>query len=211
MPRESRRVAADNAAGNCAATKPAKEEEMSHRDPPLPKRPPFVVECDEREKRNGAGYCKVCEKLIPKADGTPHLGRLYCSNKCKRRVEDAWWQYSPNHLSELVMKRDQGKCAICGETKKIPYEYRSHDMVDGKWQTVTKTGYNSDIEIDHIKALCLLNDEERKDLYWWGLDNLQTLCHACHVAKTRDDMAKLRQIRRRTPDELFAPTGEPHA
>ncbi len=156
---------------------------MSHRDPPITvKRPPFILECDEREIRNGPGYCKVCEKLIPKADGTPHRGRNTCdSRECRRKVEEAWRERARmfNNQSTVVYERDHGTCAKCG--KECGY---------GGW------------EADHIKALCLLTDEERRDTYWWSADNVQTLCHACHVTKTRDDMAKLRELRR-PASELF--------
>jgi len=156
-----------------------------HRKPPI-LRPAFIEECDERIKRNGMGYCKVCEALIPKTNGTPHKGRCICSMECRRKVWDAWRDYNAiysNH-DKRAYERDKGICQIC----KLPVEW-------------------ADSEADHIKALCLLTAEDRLDPYWWSIDNIQTLHHSCHAAKTREDVAKLKALCR--PDgTLFAEVAE---
>jgi len=43
-------------------------------------------------------------------------------------------------------------------------------------------------EVDHIKAVCLDGD-------MWDLKNLRILCEACHLVKTRKDMAELKMKR----------------
>jgi 5-methylcytosine-specific restriction endonuclease McrA len=58
-----------------------------------------------------------------------------------------------------VMKRDKGVCASCG-------------VKASEWQA------------DHIRPLYKSNGE----LEFFKLSNLQTLCTACHKAKTRADM-----------------------
>lgn len=40
------------------------------------------------------------------------------------------------------------------------------------------------LELEHIRPLWSLSDEERRDLKWWLPFNLQLLCRECHAAKT---------------------------
>jgi hypothetical protein len=45
----------------------------------------------------------------------------------------------------------------------------------------------SPLEVEHVRPLWSLTPEERRDLSWWGLPNLQLLCQPCHRAKTRHE------------------------
>ena len=40
------------------------------------------------------------------------------------------------------------------------------------------------LELEHIRPLWSLNDQERLELKWWLPFNLQLLCRECHAAKT---------------------------
>lgn len=43
------------------------------------------------------------------------------------------------------------------------------------------------LEVDHIRPLWSLTDEERTEHRWWLPFNLQLLCVACHKAKTKHE------------------------
>ena len=137
-----------------------------HRQHPNQGRPQFVIECDERERVNGAGYCKVCCKLIPKRDGSPHRGRLYCSNECRALVETCWKNWLAE-IDRMTLIRDANyTCANCGDRFS-----------------------QFDLEIDHIVALC----NAPRDVYYWSKDNLQVLCKKCHKKKTKHDVAEMKR------------------
>lgn len=51
------------------------------------------------------------------------------------------------------------------------------------------------LEVDHIRPLWSLTDDERAELRWWLPFNLQLLCPACHKAKTRAEAALRAHLR----------------
>ena len=61
-----------------------------------------------------------------------------------------------------VWHRCKGKCAVCGKTKK-------------------ESGRK--LEYDHIVSL----RDASRELKYWTTENLQLLCHNCHVKKTQYD------------------------
>lgn len=146
-----------------------------HRVRPGGRRPAFVRDCDARSARLGPGFCQVCEALIPKADGTPHKGRTICGPECRAKLDRAWYEASDNWLRRQVYERDK-TCRKCGQ-------------------------YGD--EVDHIKALCLLTETEAQDVFWWGLGNLQLLCHDCHAKKTAEDVRLLKSKRISRAEDLL--------
>lgn len=64
------------------------------------------------------------------------------------------------------------------------------------------------LEVDHRRPLWSLTDDERDDLDWWLLGNLQLLCPDCHKAKTKREAADRAALRRGDPlpDHTAAPT-----
>lgn len=46
------------------------------------------------------------------------------------------------------------------------------------------------VDVDHVRPLWSLTDQERTELRWWLPFNLQLLCHDCHKAKTKREAAQ---------------------
>ncbi len=108
---------------------------------------------------NRQGWCRVCGQPIVKADGSPNLRRTYHRGEPwegRNCLEEYSLTWS-THAKYRVWERDHGKCVTCGR-----------QCTD--WWMAT------DWEADHIVPL--------KDGGGFGLDNLQTLCRACHRKKT---------------------------
>ena len=94
--------------------------------------------------------------------------RKYCTAK------HSWWYYynitpSWNIKQYEILKRDGHKCVLCQRSR-------------------------TDLEVDHIKAICNGGDP-------WDDDNLRTLCHECHRVKTRQDRHE--QKRNKTGQEVL--------
>lgn len=43
------------------------------------------------------------------------------------------------------------------------------------------------LEVEHVRPLWSLTDDERQQLRWWLPYNLQLLCSTCHKAKSRHE------------------------
>jgi 5-methylcytosine-specific restriction endonuclease McrA len=91
------------------------------------------------------------------------LARHWCVGDCKCKYYDALELQNPEWLRFRVLERDGGKCAHCGVI-----------VVD--W------------DMDHIVPLALAP----RDIFYWTLANLQTLCKTCHKKKTVLDMINIR-------------------
>lgn len=52
------------------------------------------------------------------------------------------------------------------------------------------------LELEHVRPLWSLTDEQRQQLRWWLPYNLQLLCSTCHKAKSRHE-AQVRAAWRR--------------
>lgn len=142
------------------------------------------------------GKCRQCEKPLS------GRRRAYCSEECRvAYLVPRVWSVAVN----AVNARDQGVCAKCGrDAKEIVKQFLSfrarmasrereiaeaanaerRALIDtlnaegfhlGLW---TKMPHQGDLyQIDHIKPVAHGGGG-------CGLDNLQTLCTACHKAKT---------------------------
>jgi len=109
---------------------------------------------------------------LPKPDGKhciicgkdlPKSQRKYCGRNCW----DNWYVGIPHHVfwGEVrlrVLQRDDYTCQKCGK-QNLQY---------------------NDQKVDHIVPVSMGGDN-------FDMKNLQTLCHECHVAKTRRDMERL--------------------
>jgi hypothetical protein len=100
------------------------------------------------------GICRWCNKEIRKPDGTPNLRRRW-HEEC---LHDFYIISDHKYAKRATKQRDKGICAKCGKFCRYRHE----------WQ------------LDHVKPLI----EAKGDMSYWRLDNLQTLCNACHEAKT---------------------------
>lgn len=140
--------------------------------------------------------------------------REYCSDECYESFISYYLQHFQwESAKSKVLRRDDYKCVLCG---KGPQRDR--------W------GYGSDhgLEVDHKIAQAIMYHvhyiryylpvklrHKRKNkflvAYWKRLDeqlnalwNLRTLCKSCHHAKTKNDIRKLKLLRKYTGvTELF--------
>ena len=107
------------------------------------------------------GRCRWCNLPILKDDGT--------INKRRRWHPDCIHDYliitDHRYAKRQVKKRDKGVCAHCG--KKCRYRW--------EW------------DCDHIVPL---RDIPSRDLKYWMLDALETLCRDCHHAKSLKENIK---------------------
>lgn len=55
------------------------------------------------------------------------------------------------------------------------------------------------LEVDHVRPIWTLSDEDRLELRWWLPFNLQALCRPCHRAKTAHEAAERARIKRGEP------------
>lgn len=142
---------------------------MKHRLPPLP--------ATMTEPRR-PGWCRWCGRATGSKRRTWHaecVSAYFITTRSKDQ-------------RKAVFARDKGVCAACGtDTLALALAVHPHhlhgylrqgDLLGHYWQA------------DHIVALV----NASRDLTMWSLANLQTLCTACHKAKTKRDCA----IRRRT-------------
>lgn len=125
-----------------------------------------------------AGVCDHC--------GTPLDGRRrrWCSDTCARVEFNA---HDWNQARRAAKKRDGYKCVTCGRPDDVDDNYRSILEVNHIVPRVGK-GYGMGC--------------------WNHLDNLETLCHDCHVKVTKQQAADRRQAHKdREAADLAARTG----
>jgi 5-methylcytosine-specific restriction enzyme A len=117
---------------------------------------------------NGEKLCFNCRGPLPK-------GRAYnCSSKCSEE-----WSYktSPGIMRQAVWNRDKGVCANCGFDTKLSAEYNRARGTGHLWQA------------DHIKPVIEGGGE-------CTLENLRTLCTACHKKATAELHGRLADQRK---------------
>jgi len=117
---------------------------------------------------------------------------VWCGNECEKRILD-------NHVWGVaryaVLRRDDYRCIICGQDDRneVAREYRRRH---GK----------SILEVNHIQPV---NGRRQSVSCANHMDNLETLCHPCHVAVTKQqrDMGLLRPTVRHWIQVLRLPAG----
>lgn len=123
----------------------------------------------ELEERIARGICPICE--TPREQWPrKHHGRC-CTPECNReyyRRTGTWWEIVRFEVAEAAGYR----CATCGRD--------CRQVVFGKWYTGA---------VDHIVPIALGGDE-------FDRANLQLLCEDCNRTKTRNDMARIAEVRR---------------
>ena len=122
------------------------------------------------------GGCRWC--------GTTELPprrRTFCSQSC---VDNYMIRVSTSYLRDLVYKRDKGICELCGvDTKKIAKEILSGEAtrkdysISEKRKVWKRKNGGSLWDADHK-----LRVQDGGGLC--GLDNIRTLCIACHKSVT---------------------------
>ena len=112
------------------------------------------------------GCCRWCGLPIDKAQEP----RAQCWHKaCVKEYRIIAF---PDFGKEACAERSGYKCAICGQ------EF-DHIQV---WHQC---------ELDHIIPLAICP----RELRYWGLENLQILCHDCHARKTALDIWRIKRFR----------------
>ena len=116
------------------------------------------------------GQCRWCGSMIKNNLGQIN-NRASWHPECSEKYRMI---YDTAYIRKYIRKRDYGECNWCGE-----YDPRFH--------------------IDHIKPLYEQKGlpSEEIDFKYWDERNLQTLCRKCHKEKTKDDMNKLREAKKR--------------
>lgn len=124
---------------------------------------------------NGRPLCRMCHKECP-------VGRMsFCGDDC---VHEWKLRSDPAYLRRFVFKRDRGVCRVCRmDTESVLRDLLDKPLKERKklcaalgfpWHRV-KGG--SLWDADHIQAVA-----EGGGLC--GIDNIQSLCAACHRRKT---------------------------
>lgn len=165
-----------------------------------------------RELGNGnhKGQCRYCGLLIQTANGM-----IATRNTWHPECVEIWNIATRGEAARnALLLRDRGVCASCG-TACVHWQAGSEHMHFHR-QCRLSTNVLA-WEADHIFPLAIAP----MDMWYWGLENLQTLCEPCHKIKTKRDMVLIyatRKARVRTRgyvlDELDwveASTGELHA
>ncbi len=156
------------------------------------------------------GVCTWCGEAIffpanHKKAGEVNLRRCWhpgCVDAYKLATQSSWQR-------EACWKRDKGVCATCGivavrkgwrRGQKVYYAAPMRSKLGGGIGTPVEWCDLHDWHADHIKPLWSVPPHlplSERDA-WWGIENLQTLCHACHRAKTKREAAD-RSAHRRLP------------
>lgn len=132
---------------------------------------------------NGRPLCTWCQKEVPTGR------RTWCSHKCVDQYRMATdWQY----LSSKIYERDKGICQSCGVDTKEIREQLNRDQKEMKerreWPCYPKGYFRRTYDIDHIIPV----EDGGKSI----MENLQTLCVACHKKKTAEQ-ARNKALRKR--------------
>lgn len=136
---------------------------------------------------NGRLLCRRCGVEVP-----PGRRRTFCSVEC---VDEWKMRTQPGHMRALVFRRDNGICQLCRVDcfAGKPANHRRARGTGHLWAA------------DHIVPVVEGGGE-------CGLDNVRTLCIACHRSVTADLRKRLAQNRRLARDlPLFAEEGATQA
>lgn len=125
------------------------------------------------------GFCFGC------AERVPSMRRRWCSDKCR----DAWYE---NHIwsmaSAAAKRRDNNSCRKCGRT--------AVEIMDD-YKATNRRIERSVTEVNHIVPCRGAHD---KNSCAHHLDNLETLCHDCHL-KVTAEQRKSGALSRRSPQK----------
>ena len=147
---------------------------MRHRRPPLPAT--FT-------NKRVPGFCRWCGLEI--VEKGKRLTRRSWHPEC---VTAYFIATSSTAQRRALWERDKGVCRQCGldtlakALSERPEWYHAHLKLG-----VSTSKY---WQADHVVAL--INAE--RDLKFWTLENLQTLCTECHKKKTKQDICEARRL-----------------
>ena len=115
------------------------------------------------------GYCRWCSLPVRDKDGNLIRRRTW-HQSC---ADEYMLLKTPDLMRRKVWERDLGICSRCGK--------RCSNKEEGAeaWQ------------MDHITPLA----DAPQDPWYWGMDNIQTLCVPCHEWKTTEENASRKRGR----------------
>lgn len=152
-----------------------------------------------RRIKQGHWLCRWCGKRCPGKK------RSWC---CKECYEEGMLRLDNAHLRRKVFDRDKGACALCGiDTEALAERVRRlyHKIKD--WRRFEKrlkalTGLrvhdyigHQPWEADHIVEQSAGGDS--------NMENLQTLCLACHRKKTAEMHRRNAMLRKEVPPKYL--------
>lgn len=146
----------------------------NHRKPPLP----------ESMRVSTPGLCRWCGHPVLNGKGELIKRKRIWHPACVKEFKLLHW---PAETRYAVWARDHGFCARCG----IDTEATIRQRYGARLGTHMPHGTGRLWQHDHIRPLV----EANGNLDFWRLDNIQTLCHPCHVAKGKEDNARRKKLR----------------
>jgi 5-methylcytosine-specific restriction endonuclease McrA len=133
------------------------------------------------------GYCV----LVLCGAKLPARRRKWCSNKCNQYYLDrVYGEHEWNSARVKALARDHYRCRQCGSDGTIPksiYDQLTFENDRDKWEKLQKLGRLYQLEVNHE------NPRRGKGYQvgcWNHLENLKTLCHACHLKVTAQQRVK---------------------
>lgn len=132
----------------------------------------------------GRALCRWCSLEVPSRR------RTFCSDHCV----DAWrLRTDPGYLRERVFARDKGRCALCGIDTVEAFRRLKRSRGSARETMLHYWGLSgltrkSLWDADHVLPVCEGGGE-------CDLENLRTLCLACHRDVTWQLLRRLRKTR----------------
>jgi 5-methylcytosine-specific restriction endonuclease McrA len=138
---------------------------------------------------NGRSLCRWCNLEVPPRRST------FCSDWC---VHEWKIRTDPGYLRDQVFRRDQGICAICGVDARAAYFELRRSRGSHRQRLLARWGLKrmnrkSLWDADHIVPVAEGGGE-------CDVDNLRTLCLACHRHQTLELRQRL-AARREAPQK----------
>lgn len=154
------------------------------------------------------GICKWCAEPLPRT----RSGEV---NKVTKYHHQCRIFYSfatdPTFARHFLYERDKGVCARCGEA---PHRWRQvlsgrvdipeavYVIHDAEFGWMSRRAAFSAVEriplfeLDHIRPLWSVDRADPEAWRFWQPENAQTLCDACHLAKTQEEAGRRAKVKR---------------
>ena len=154
----------------------------------------------------GKGICRLCQQEIYEPTGDTLNRRRSWHTGCYQ----VWCiATQASYARWVIEERDRCICAGCGKLAvkarqgrviAYPPRYGWSEIAPHAWGDYSAVYWDHDWENDHIVALA----EAPRALWYWLPGNMQTLCTACHKAKTAEQAARKSRARGRKRSNGFA-------
>lgn len=112
---------------------------------------------------------------------------LHDSEQRARRSETSRRAAAKRRPPRPAHEHEAGCCSLCGSA-----------ACWGCGRTHDADGHPVRLEVEHVRPLWSLTDQERTELRWWLPYNLQLLCESCHKAKSAREASERAMLRRQT-------------